>query len=74
VNEYVASAIVGLDEAVTAFCIEELNCSIHGHRENSPLRRYAPLRIGPTGPSLPEDGHGLRIRLYRRSVLKKFRA
>src|SRR4030081_3377444 len=32
VHENVAPAVVGLDEAVAAFCVEELDDTCHGHR------------------------------------------
>src|SRR4029078_8992799 len=37
VNEYVAAAVIGLDEAVAAFAVEELHGPCHGHRETSPV-------------------------------------
>jgi hypothetical protein len=58
VDEYIAAAIIGLDEAIAAFSIEELDRSSHGHRETPPpscSAAYARLRIGPTGQSLPES-------------------
>jgi hypothetical protein len=35
-HKHIAAAIIGLDEAVAAFSIEELDCSSHGHRETPP--------------------------------------
>src|SRR3979490_3178428 len=46
VNEHIAAAVIGLDEAVAAFSIEELDRTNHGHRETPPpalLRPYAPI-------------------------------
>jgi hypothetical protein len=57
VHEHIAAAIVGLDEAVAAFSIEELDRSSHGHRENSSpvlLCRHAHFAYRLTGHSLPE--------------------
>src|SRR4029077_18246352 len=69
VNEHIAAAVIGLDEAVPAFSIKELDCPSHGHRENSSpvlLRRYAHVAYRPTGHSLPEawppEPTGLRPR------------
>src|SRR4051812_1998819 len=36
VNEHVAAAIIGLDEAIAAFSVEELDRTSHGHRETPP--------------------------------------
>src|SRR5580698_1716826 len=43
-NEHIATAVVGLDEAVAAFAVEELDRTCHGHRETPPalLHRCAP--------------------------------
>src|SRR6266567_2214979 len=44
VHEHIAAAVVGLDEAIATFSVEELDRPSHGHRENSYpvlLRRYA---------------------------------
>src|SRR5713226_7271609 len=44
VNEHIAAAVIGLDEAIAAFSVEEFDRSSHGHRENSSpalLRRDA---------------------------------
>jgi hypothetical protein len=54
VHEHIAAAIIGLDEAVAAFSIEELDYSSHGHRETPPPYCYAYLAYQPTGHSLPE--------------------
>src|ERR1700730_15303637 len=40
VDENIATAVVGLDKAVAAFSVEELDRSSHGHRETPP--RIAP--------------------------------
>src|SRR5262245_15103375 len=37
VNENVTTAVIGLDEAVAAFAVEELDRPCHGHRETSPV-------------------------------------
>src|SRR3954463_12913850 len=52
VDEHVAAAIIGLDEAIAAFSVEELDRTSHGHRETPP--RTAPpstrtARDDPTG-------------------------
>src|SRR3954453_3470326 len=44
VDEHIAAAVVGLDEAVAALPIEEFDCPGHGHRENSSPRIAPPLR------------------------------
>jgi hypothetical protein len=56
VHEHIATAIIGLDEAVAAFSIEELDYSSHGHRETPPriALPLAHLAYRPTGHSLPE--------------------
>src|SRR6267143_4830265 len=58
VNEHIAAAIIGFDEAIAAFSIEELDRPSHGHRE-TPIpqcaRRYALCAYRPTGHSLPES-------------------
>jgi hypothetical protein len=44
VNEHIAAAVIGFDEAIAAFSVEELDRTSHGHRENSSPalhRRYA---------------------------------
>src|SRR3984957_15067937 len=43
VDKHIAASVVGLDEAVAAFSVEELDRPSHGHRETSP-RIAAPLR------------------------------
>src|SRR5882762_2957262 len=52
VNEHIAAAVIGLDEAIATFSVEELDRTSHGHRETPP-RTAPPLRalkrIGPTG-------------------------
>jgi hypothetical protein len=58
VNEHIAAAVIGLDEAIATFSIEELDRPSHGHRETPPPYCSAAtptLRIGPTGNSLPES-------------------
>jgi hypothetical protein len=60
VNEHIATAIIGLDEAIATFAIEKLDRTSIGHREILP--RTAPSaarnsRIGSTGLSRPEAGH-----------------
>jgi hypothetical protein len=43
-HEHVAAAVIGLDEAIATFSVEELDRPCIGHRENSYpvlLRRYA---------------------------------
>src|SRR4051812_32960785 len=42
VDEHVAPAIIGLDEAVAALAVEELDRPRHGHRENSCPRIASP--------------------------------
>src|SRR5262245_42714295 len=49
VNEHIAAAIIGLDEAVAAFSVEELDCSSHGHRETPPPYCSAPTRTSRIG-------------------------
>src|ERR1700694_2426060 len=36
VNEHIAAAVIGLDEAIATFSIEELDRTSHGHRETPP--------------------------------------
>src|ERR1700686_1412934 len=36
VNEHIAAAVIGLDEAIASFSIEELDRTSHGHRETPP--------------------------------------
>src|SRR5712671_1628598 len=52
VDKHIAAAVIGLDEAIATFSIEELDRTSHGHRETPP-RTAPPLRalkrIGPTG-------------------------
>src|SRR3977135_3550081 len=58
VNEHIAAAIVGLDEDIAAFSVEELDRTTHGHRGTPPPYCSAAthiLRVGPTGDSLPES-------------------
>src|SRR6202011_113658 len=59
VNEHIAAAVVGLDEAIATFSIAELHDPSHGHREPPPPHFSAAThnisRIGPTGNSLPES-------------------
>src|ERR1700730_10362327 len=53
VNEHIAAAVIGFDEAIAAFSVEELDRPSHGHRENSYpvlLRRYA--RRVPARPDI----------------------
>jgi hypothetical protein len=60
VNEHIAAAVIGLDEAVAAFSIEELDCPSHGHRENSSpvlLCRYAHVAQRPTDIRCRKRGH-----------------
>src|ERR1700738_566438 len=73
VNEHIAAAVIGLDEAIATFSVEELDRTSHGHRETPPPYCSAAtqtLRIGPTGVSAAEElGHPERIRGERgRSV------
>jgi hypothetical protein len=48
-NKHIAAAIIGLDEAVAAFSIEELDCSSHGHRETPPPYCSAVTRNSRSG-------------------------
>src|SRR5262249_34822104 len=45
VNEHVAAAVVGLDEAVATFSVEELDRPSHGHRVLLPPHRSAATPI-----------------------------
>ena len=48
VNEHIAAAIIGLDEAIAAFSVEELDRTSHGHRETPPVVLAAtPLAYRP---------------------------
>src|SRR5216684_5026774 len=52
-NEHIAAAVIGFDEAIATFSVEELDRTSHGHRENSypvVLRRYA--RRVPARPDI----------------------
>src|SRR5260221_191394 len=49
VHEHIAAAVIGLDEAVAAFSIEELDCPSHGHRETPPPYCSAATRISRIG-------------------------
>jgi hypothetical protein len=52
VNEHIAAAVIGLDEAIASFSIEELDRTSHGHRETPPPYCCAATpfqRIGLTG-------------------------
>src|SRR5258708_35306588 len=50
VNEHITTAIIGLDEAVAAFSIEELDCPSHGHLEPPPPTFSSPPLPSPTPP------------------------
>src|ERR1700743_161523 len=54
VHEHCATPAAGLEEAVAAFAVEELDRSSHGHREASPALpcRYASLAHRRTGLSM----------------------
>src|SRR6266851_5324688 len=59
VHEHIATAVIGLNEAIATFSIEELDRTSHRHRETPPPHCFAAThsisRIGPTGNSLPES-------------------
>src|ERR1700686_2224708 len=48
VHEYVAAAVVGLDETVAAFTVEELDRTTHCHRATPPRGRFAVCPHGTT--------------------------
>src|SRR6266481_2069887 len=41
VNEHIAAAVIGLDEAIATFSVEELDRTSHGHRETPPPHCFA---------------------------------
>src|SRR6185312_6964799 len=75
VNEHIAAAVIRFDEAVAAFCIEELDRPSHGHRETPPRSALPPLaqRVDPTGSSLPESLASRAVRHRRRPDCNKLR-
>src|SRR6188768_157461 len=46
VNEYIATAVIRLDEAIAPFSIEELDDPSHGHRETPPRPAPPPRAAG----------------------------
>src|SRR5215813_10364361 len=63
VHEYVAPAVVRLDEAIAAFAIKELDRTGHCHRETPPRGCSA---VGPHGATA-------RLDIHRREKLRPFR-
>src|SRR6516165_6948148 len=58
VDENVASAVIGLDEAIAALSVEELDRTSHGHRETSPHCTAAtPTRSGGSDIRCRKSGH-----------------
>src|SRR5712671_4622322 len=58
VDEHIAAAVIGLDEAIATFSIEELDRTSHGHRETPPPYCTAATRFKayrPTGNSPSES-------------------
>src|SRR5437879_2517627 len=60
VNEHIAATVIGLDEAVAALSIEELDRTSHGHRETPPPYCSAAtpnMRIGRPDIRCRKPGH-----------------
>src|SRR5229473_4431978 len=72
-NEHIAAAVIGFDEAIATFSVEELDRTSHGHRENSypvVLRRYARAYRPDRTFAVGKLGHPGGFKRPRRSAFK----